>query len=272
MWQQVCSCCSVNMNLLDWLIRFLRATAWKMETPALFSPFHLSMTLLSVLVPYILVCRQPVDKTRAEQRLFRAGLLLLVLELYKQGFYTVVINHIHYDWWHFPFQLCSMAMYLCLLLPFTKGRFHQTILTFLYDFSLPGALLALLIPEDMLRPYWMMTIHGFLWHAILVYIAFIVCRNKLADPSWNGFGDAAALYLFLASCAFLLNIIIHPHVMYGYYPNFFYISPYEKTSQFFFRLIAERFGIQVELILYLFLYILFCALFHAVLRKTSRFN
>ena len=270
MWLRDCSCCSENMNLLDWLIRFLQATAWKMDVPALFSPFHLSMTLLSVLIPYILVCHQPINKTKAEQHLFHMGMILLMLELYKQGFYYVVVNHMRYDWWHFPFQLCSMAMYLCLLLPLTKGRFHRTILTFLYDFSLPGALLALLFPEDMLRPYWAMTLHGFLWHAMLVYIALIVYRNELADPSWSGFSDAGALYLFLAASAFILNILIHPYASFGFQPNYFYLSPYEKTGQFFFRLIAERFGITVELLLYLFLYILFCALFHAVLRKTSR--
>jgi len=257
------------MSLPEWLVRLLQATAWKMDPQPLFGPFHLFIVLLSVLIPCILTGQQKKDPAKAEHHLFLIGILLLVLELYKQAFYYVVVNHMQYDWWIFPFQLCSTAMYLCLLLPITKGRFHQTILTFLFDFSLPGALLALLLPEDMLRPYWMMTIHGFLWHAILIYISLTVYKQHLADTSWKGFRDAAVLYLLLASIAIELNTIITPLAAYGSRPNYFYISPYEKTGQFFFRTVAERFGTPVEIVVYISLYILLCALFHAVLRKTA---
>ena len=47
------------------------------------------------------------------------------------------------------------------------------------------------------------------------------------------------------------------------------LAAYEKTGQFFFRTVAERFGTPVEIVVYISLYILLCALFHAVLRKTA---
>ena len=50
--------------------------------------------------------------------LFCCGLFLSASELYKQLFLYYMINQGRYDWWYFPFQLCSLPMYFCLLLPF----------------------------------------------------------------------------------------------------------------------------------------------------------
>lgn len=40
------------------------------------------------------------------------GIILAFGELYKQLFLYVIVNHGKYDWWYFPFQLCSTPMYL----------------------------------------------------------------------------------------------------------------------------------------------------------------
>ena len=250
------------MNLPDWIIRFLQATAWPMKAPAMVGPFHIGMMALCIAVPYLAVRLFPCSRVQARRRLFLIGIVLAVMEIYKQLFYYAVVNHMHYDWWFFPFQLCSMAMYLCLILPLTRGRLRDAIQTFLFDFSLPGALLALWFPEDMLRPYWTMTLHGFLWHGLLVYIAFMVYQAGLVRNDRRGFLDAAGLYLILAATAFLLNVWFTPLAVYGSRPNLFYLSPHEKTGQFFFRRVADAFGIGIEHIVYVSMYILFCACFH----------
>ncbi|MBR2676391.1 MAG: YwaF family protein [Solobacterium sp.] len=259
------------MNVPDWLREILFWTAWPMEAPAMFGTFHLFMLVLCTAVPYFLAKRSPVkNRQLLVKRLSACGWILAGTEVYKQLFYYCVVNGMHYDFWFFPFQLCSVAMYLCILLPLFRGRTQNAMITFLYSFSLPGALLALVFPEDMLRSWWTMTIHGFFWHAMLVYIAFTVFFSGQMDDSDRGFRNSALLYILLGSIAVVLNLVLRPFAVYGAKPNLFYLSPYEKSGQFFFSLITERFGIPAELILYVLLYLLLCYAFHLIARKTGR--
>lgn len=48
---------------------------------------------------------------------FTCGILMAASEIWKQLTLTFLINHGAYDWWYFPFQLCSIPMYICLILP-----------------------------------------------------------------------------------------------------------------------------------------------------------
>ena len=233
----------------------------------MFGGFHIAAAVLSVMIPALLVHRFPAkDRRNAIKRLSLCGWFLLAMEIYKQVFLYTAVNGMRYNFWFFPFQLCSMAMYLCVLLPFLSESAQNTVLNFLYEFSLPGALLALVFPEDFLREYVSLTLHGFLWHALLVYIALLVLKSGLVTRSWRGYFRAAGLYLFLAGCAVLLNVVLHPLASPGFTPNLFYLSPYIKTGQIFFRDIAEQFGILTEMVIYVSLYLLFCALFHGYAR------
>lgn len=45
--------------------------------------------------------------------LLGVGLFLMFCEGYKLLFYYYVIGHGSFQWWVFPFQLCSIPMYLC---------------------------------------------------------------------------------------------------------------------------------------------------------------
>ena len=49
---------------------------------------------------------------------FYSGFLMLISEIWKQYCLTYIMNEGTYNWWYFPFQLCSIPMYVCLLLPF----------------------------------------------------------------------------------------------------------------------------------------------------------
>ena len=256
------------MTIPEWLKTLLELTAVRMQKPPLFGGFHIAAALLSVLIPFILAKRYPcTERDALIRRLHRCGWILAGLELYKQLFLYVVVNNMHYNFWYFPFQLCSMAMYLCILLPHVPHSLQDTILTFLFDFSLPGALLALAVPEDFLREYLSLTLHGFVWHAILVYIALSVLYSGFGDFSRRGYFRAAGLYLGLALCAVGLNAVLQPLAVYGGSPDLFYLSPYIKTGQIFFRDIAERWGILPELVIYVTLYLLLCALFHMGRRR-----
>ena len=105
--------------LISFLETLIEATAWGMEKPKAYGPFHLIFTFVGlavcVLLAYLL---RHTGKRGNKAVLLSVGIFLAVTELYKQLFYYYYIGDHTYQWWIFPFQLCSVPMYLCLIAPF----------------------------------------------------------------------------------------------------------------------------------------------------------
>ena len=70
------------------------------------------------------------------------GSAMLISEIWKQWCLTWMIGDGRYNWWHFPFQLCSIPMYVCLLIPFVKSeKVRGNLFHFLMDFGLLAGIL-----------------------------------------------------------------------------------------------------------------------------------
>lgn len=157
-------------------IRLIEAAAWPMAAPKPYSPFHLLLTaagLAAALLSAIALGKSFRKKPRKElekssrRLLFACGLVLMFMEAYKQCF-LFYLNGFHYNWWYFPFQLCSVPMYLCLSFPRIKTAERRTVLaSFLQDFGVLGAVFALAYPPGLMYPYWTLTLHSFIWHFLL---------------------------------------------------------------------------------------------------------
>ena len=251
------------MQIRDGIIELLRFTAWRMDTPRIGGVFHVIAVLFIVMAALAAAwkaARIESDETRI-RILGVLGWILLAGEIYKQLFYYFIVNDGAYDWWFFPFQLCSVPMYLCILLPFIgKGHFHDSILTFLCGFTFVSAAAALIWPEDMLRPYAALTWHGLIWHGILLFISLMIGLSGMADLSFKGFLRSAGLFLALCLIAFMINVIAEPisisHPIYTAsgivsYPNMFYISPYHPSYQPVVSQVGAAFGRPVSIALYI---------------------
>ena len=68
---------------------------------------------------------------RQDRFFFCCGLILLASEIWKQWTLTFQLNHGVYNFWYFPFQLCSVPMYVCLILPWVPdpalGKIRETL-------------------------------------------------------------------------------------------------------------------------------------------------
>jgi len=200
------------------------------------------------------------------------GLFLGSCELYKQIFLFYIINHGSYDWWFFPFQLCSIPMYLCLLLPFLRaGSCKTRIYTFMQDFSIMGGVAALVIPEGFSYIHWSLTLHGYLWHIALIIISLLIWVSGRADHSRKGFFNMLPLFFFCCFAATLINITAPGHGR----ANMFYISPLTESTQPLFRELTARIGIIPANLLYLATVCVGAALVHYGFyrcRVAGRFN
>ena len=138
--------------MTEFFTRLLELTAWPMTPPQPFSSFHLYFFLSGGFLAVFLAWRLRHLKEDSRLRLLSLLELILALsEIYKQLFLTLIVGHGTYDWWYFPFQLCSLPMYFCLILSFLPSSSRQILYTFLYTYNLPGAILVFVWPEGLMQ-------------------------------------------------------------------------------------------------------------------------
>lgn len=244
---------------------WLQKTAWPMDPPLPFSPFHLCFVFFGIPFSIYAAWRlRRLQNTGIILLLHILGICLAVSELYKQLFLYFINNHA-YDWWYFPFQLCSIPMYLCLLLPAFQKRGQCILCTFMYTYNLPGAFLVFLDPSGMMHPFWTLTLHSFLWHLILIFIGTECAFSGMVSTCFRDFAGSTGLFLICCAIATSINVLAHPLGN----PDMFYISPYFPTTQLIFSDIAARFGIPAGNLCYLAAIIAGAALLFVLHRHIS---
>lgn len=232
--------------------KLLEATAYKMSfLPEAYGFFHLAFFVGSLVFGFLLAfLLRRISDCRKDRLLLTLGLLLAVSEVYKQLFLYFVENKGSYDWWYFPFQLCSLPMYLCLFVPFLKnGRLKTGFYTFLCTFNLLGGIMAFVEPSGLIHPYWTWTMHSFLWHSVIIFIGFFVWLSGRADLSLRGYADAAGIFFVTAGIATGLNVALN-QVSEGNI-DMFYINPFYPSEQIVFHEISLSIGIVPGIVVYL---------------------
>lgn len=231
--------------------QFLKKTAWPMSTPAPYSFIHIAFTLAGVFgAVFAAVCLASKCKNNPAKAISVTticGIILALGESYKQLFLYVVVNQGSFDWWYFPFQLCSTPMYLCLCLPAVKKSLavRQTVCTYLQDFCLLGGIMALLEPSGLLHPYWVLTLHGLLWHILLIFLGLFCCLSRISGHGKREYAKTLFLLGFFCLIALCINIITKGQA------DMFYISPYYPVTQIFFNQISLNYGTLAGILLYL---------------------
>lgn len=236
------------------LQRFFQASAWPMQTPEPYSMFHIVLTaagLLTAVFGARMLATRSRGKRSSDRVLLVCGLALAVSELYKQGFLYYIVDGGVYDWWYFPFQLCSVPMYLCLVIPLLGGNaaapIRRSLCTFIQDFGLLGGIMALAEPTGLFHPYWTLTLHGLCWHFMLVFLGLYCALDGSSCREPGGF--TSVLPLFAACCviAAVINVTARPLGS----ADMFYISPYYPNGQLVFHAIALKIGITAGSLIYL---------------------
>ena len=225
--------------------------------PTQFGASHLAILaaviLLSAALAFLLR-KQPEEKLT--HLIGVLGALMILAEIGKQWF---VRRYVYPNGatWFFPWQLCSIAMYASVLVPFLRGKARDALLVFLGSFSLLAAAVALLVPGDMLRPQIALFCHSFAYHFVMVVESIaavcILARREKRAP----FLPALIVFLVTAVVAEIINVVCH--TFFGDRPpvaNMFNITPYHPSTQPVFHQIALSLGVLPEIVIYLCVIIL----------------
>ncbi|MGN0293574.1 MAG: hypothetical protein ACI4D3_06170 [Lachnospiraceae bacterium] len=169
-------------------------------------------------------------------------------EIVKQ-FLLYTGNNGHYIWWYFPFQLCSMPLYLLpAALLFSRSQTcrqtQQIVFTFLADFGTLAGIFAFCDTSGMQYHLPVLTAHSYLWHFLMIFTGILL---GLSPELRGSFLPSCFLFLSCAGIASVINFLFHS---YGSI-NMFYISLWEPVTQAVFRNIAAVTGDFLCHIIYL---------------------
>lgn len=198
---------------------FIQWTAWEMEKPAPYGLFHILMTLglLALAVSGAWLLRNTNEKQNRIVLGVTGGLLLLA-EIYKIAFHMV--HPAGWGFWGvFPFQLCSVPMYLSLICAFSKSKkLDSWLYEFMFAVNMFGGIMAFLEPSGIQHEYITLTLHAYVWHMALIFLGLYLYMSKRACTDRGSYKKAAVVYLATSVLAQMFNVIFGDKV------NCFYIS------------------------------------------------
>ena len=195
------------------------------------------------------------------------GIVMSVSEIWKQLTLTYIVHNGTYYWWCFPFQLCSIPMFVCLVLPFIHhtGTYHM-LLAFLMDYALLSGIFTFLDTSGLHYSYTPLTIHSYLWHLLLITIG--ITAGITGKGRCLGIDFLHSTYFYIGACvvATFINIAVHP---YGKI-DMFYISPYYEMPQMIFHDISVSLGNIPAIFIYIAAIIAGAFLFHQMWNRISK--
>lgn len=181
------------------------------------------------------------------------GVIFLILEILKQIYLFFVVWEGEYNVWYFPFQLCSMPIYMCRMVGDNKSDLSfqgitDALIGFLRDYCFLGGLMALIVREGFtFSDYPLLTAHGWIWHILMIALAVYLFMFNQKDISFKGFLRETIVFLICSAIAMGLNIALKEKGD----CDMFYISPYHLSSQPVFSGIDAIIGRSLGIMVYL---------------------
>lgn len=218
-----------------------------MEKPASYGAFHIVSTIVLLAAAVLGAwCLRRTNEKQNRVVLGTVGGLLLLAEVYKILFH-VVVNPYGWDFWGvFPFQLCSVPMYLSIFCALCRSkRINAWLYEFMFAINMFGGIMAFIEPSGINHDYVTLTVHAYVWHMLLIFIGLYLYFSKRACMDRCSYFKAVAVYLVSCGVAQGFNLIYAGKI------NCFYISPYMQSPLAVFSDIYAACGWVVNMVLML---------------------
>ncbi len=235
------------MNVIE---SFMHSIAQDMTPPSAYGTAHIILIVVGLTLCFSLAFFLRNLSERGNKILLStfAGVLILS-EIFKQLFLYYVLCDNSICWGEFPFQMCSLPMYLCPIAVFAKSeRLRRAAYGFMMCFNLLGGFAGLFEPSGIFLKQVPLTVHAVLWHVSLVFIAFYIMFSGRAGREWKEFTDIVKMFIVCCFIAFVINTLIGITV--GDTVNMFFVGP-NNSPIIVFNTISKKFGWVASTVIYI---------------------
>ena len=200
--------------------------------------FHILCLVLMVAF-CILMCKLFAKKhdPKTDRRVIGTFAVILLLgEIFKQFFWFEFYGY--YRWEIFPFQFCSVPIYVSLfatLCPWDKAR--EIAYRFLAFFGIIGGLSVMAVPSAVLYTYFVaISLHSMIWHSILVAMGVYLIASRGYGEKLKELLVPFFMFLGFVCLAIIGNVLVYKlHLgteacQPGDNLSMFYLSPYYPTQ------------------------------------------
>lgn len=206
--------------------------------PGMFSLFH--FLCLGLMIAFtVAMCLIFGRKHSAKADRWVVGvfaILLLLGEVFKQLFWFEFYGY--YRWEIFPFQFCSVPIYVSLFATFVPcEKAREVCYRFLAFFGIIGGLSVMLVPSAVLYTYFVaISIHSMVWHSILVSMGAYLIVSRGYGRKLKELVTPWFMFLGFVMLAIVGNILVYKlHLgteacQPGDNLSMFYLSPYYPTQ------------------------------------------
>ena len=232
-----------------------------MTEPKAFGLFHI-LWLILVVVSIIILYKNKKDANEKQLKMILAvyGIIALILEILKQLIwsfnYDVITNTITWDyqWYSFPFQLCTTPIFVSLICIFLKKeKIREYLLSYIAYITILGSISTMIMPDSCFTSDILVNIHTMWLHLGSFVVSVYLLMTGEVKINIKNLIQAIIVFLIFVIISNTMNIIIYNlNILNGEEFNMFYISPYFESSLPVFDIIQRN----VPYIIYLLIYIL----------------
>lgn len=222
------------MHFLGEIIEFFDA---QMKVPQPYGGFHLLFVALTV-ISTVIICGFCKHKTRRQVMgiVFGTAVLVTILEIYKQINFTFSYDGqkiaADYAWYAFPWQFCSMPMYVGLLAGISrKGKLHDSLCAFLATYSIFAGICVMLYPVTVFVGTIGINIQTMVCHGsmitigvYLLYTGYVKLEHKTILKALPVFACGVGIAMIMNEIAYRCGLLETDTF------NMFFISPHSAPS------------------------------------------
>ena len=211
----------------------------EIEAPAPYGLFHFAWCIAAVvLIAVLYLNRKKHSEKRLKWVLGIYAIPTLILEALKQLIWSVEYSEEiagfvwDFQWYAFPFQLCTMPLYICLIALFLKkGKFRDNLLSFMGYITILGSIATAVRPHDVFVSDLLVDIHTMYLHVGSLIVSVYLLMSREVELNLKGFLRGVATFIAFCIIANILNICVYNSgILNGESFNMFYISPYFVSS------------------------------------------
>ena len=215
------------------------------------------LIIISIVVLYKL--REKYNEKQLKIVLFIYGFIALILELTKQIIWTfnydpsTNIITWDYEWYAFPFQLCTTPIFISLICIFLKdNKIRKKLLSYMAFVTILGSFVTIIIPDSCFVEMIEINIHTMWLHCGSFVVSIYLLMTGEVELNKSNLKNAFLVFLLFVLAESLNIVVYNTGILKDETFNMFYISPYFVSTLPIFDVIQQN----VPYIIYLLIYIL----------------